>query len=88
VPGPRVARLNAPSPRRVRQRVPEPRAVQEEAQVSRVVRERVSGPRVAREGALETVVHQGNLRERERETEVVEPPGQETKTLARGLEKV
>jgi hypothetical protein len=37
---------------------------------------------VAREGAPETAVHQGNLREREREIEVAEPPGQETKTPA------
>jgi hypothetical protein len=34
------------------------------------------------------VVHRGNLQERERKTEVAEPPGQETETPTQDLEKV
>jgi hypothetical protein len=46
------------------------------------------GPRVVPQRAPEMVVHRGNLQERERETEVAEPPGQETETPTQDLEKV
>jgi hypothetical protein len=73
--GPRVAWPKAPRPRQVRQMAPEPRVVQE-------------ATRGATEGVGANGVPEGHLLEKEKQKQVVEPPGQKTWTQGEDQEYV
>ena len=91
-PAERTAQVQgeAPGPRVAQQETPGPRAARPEVRGPHVARPRAPGPRVAQQGSPKAVpVCRENLKGKERQVQVAEPPGQsETGTPARGQEKV
>jgi len=79
-PEPRVAQQETPGPRMAPQKAPEPR----------VTRQKAPGPREAQQRSPEAVpVYRENLQGKDRQTKVVEPPGQaKTETPTRSQRKV